>query len=191
VNRVLVVATTSEGARPTGITYGEQALTQAAYHDESVQQSAVWYLLNPPTGTTTITITGGSNYTAFAVYLSGANQDAPDATNGATDTVDPVTLPITTATADCLGLAVFGNGNTGTWTGSGGTTIEATLDGSSMCGGLGTKSLAAIGAHTLDADVSSSNRRSSGVVVAFAPAPSGTKLSKIIQAHKQTGGISL
>jgi len=84
----------------TGITYNGVALTKVRADEPTGNvRTEIWYLLNPDVGTfNCIKTTTGSvgESTLGVVTLSGVNQAAPEANNGATGTSNSPTVSLTT-----------------------------------------------------------------------------------------------
>ncbi|MFN0180229.1 MAG: hypothetical protein ACKVZ0_15625 [Gemmatimonadales bacterium] len=123
-NRLLVVSASIRGAKNIGqsVTYQGRALTKLSVrnnHDDAVRIEQ-WYLIAPPsgTGTVTITLSGSAKLVGGAVSVTGADQVNPFygvVSNGSTDTgiLDPT---VTTAgqAADLVISAVATEGTAGT-----------------------------------------------------------------------------
>jgi hypothetical protein len=133
---------TTVGAAITGVTYGGQAMTSCGAPEAGTAVNLnvqAFYLVNPPTGSNTLAVTGntfvGEIY-ANLVAFQGVNQSTPvrpstyQGTNQATGTT--ITLTITSSTLD-LTLSVVSafNGTTSTnQTSDGMTNAGATSCGS-------------------------------------------------------------
>lgn len=93
-NSCLAVAVAG-GATPTSVTYNGTALTKTA----EFGKTSIWYLVNPPAGTFTLTISGSqTSYLGQPYVLTGVDQTTPvSATNGhsgsfGTNVSDSITL---------------------------------------------------------------------------------------------------
>ena len=87
----------------TGITFNGAPMTKVIDNAVGSRDNAeIWYMLSPPVGTYTISIntTGASNLTAGAVSVTGAAQQAAEATNfsGTTSSITSIQTDITTVT---------------------------------------------------------------------------------------------
>jgi hypothetical protein len=125
-NLLLVGAQTSMGnnatsSAVTGVTYGGQALTRAAFINwgTSKNEASLWYLVNPPTGSNTVAVTAifigveANHVTAGAISFSGVNTAAP------------------------LGTAVSSKNDTG-GSGSASLTVNSTTSGNYVLSQIGT-----------------------------------------------------
>ncbi len=119
-NLILVVGVVAENSdtltSASGITYGAANLTKAVGRtaDEGVWAGVeLWYLVNPTVGTATVTVTmtaGVSAMGGLSVTLSGAAQQAPEATSSNSTTTDATSLAqaVTTLTDNAMVLSMFG-----------------------------------------------------------------------------------
>jgi hypothetical protein len=123
-NRLLVVSASIRNAKNTvqSVTYQGRALTPLAArenHDAAVRVEQ-WYLIAPPTGTgtVTITLTGGAKLVGGAVSFTGADQVAPFRSvvaDGSTDTgtLNP-TVADSSGTAELVVSSLATEGTAGT-----------------------------------------------------------------------------
>ena len=83
VDRLLVVAVShrdNSGASVVGVTYGGQSLTlKGRTRNGSIADSEIWYLVAPPVGAATVTVTlsAARSVVAGAISFAGAHQATP------------------------------------------------------------------------------------------------------------------
>ena len=83
VDRLLVVAVShrdNSGASVVGVTYGGQSLTlKGRTRNGSIADSEIWYLVAPPVGagTVTVTLSAARSVVAGAISFAGAHQATP------------------------------------------------------------------------------------------------------------------
>jgi len=113
---LLVVGLTHDYAMSvTAFTYNGVSLTEAVTQDDAgvvPDHAAIWYLVNPATGTNTLSITmDDSDDTGMAVAsFSGVSTSSPlDATNTALDATSPISISATTTATNELVIAVCGD----------------------------------------------------------------------------------
>lgn len=179
-NRLLVVCITfRNGTAPTAPTYGGQALTLAptgTMVNGTVLNSAIYYLVNPPTGINTLSFTHAAiAWWIQAHNLSGANQTTPvrdsQKSFSNTGTPNPTTTTALTTVAGDLAIDIIGTRtttNTGL-TASGSQHLDASSTISNLIGG--SSDLAASGTSTSMAWTLTVNDNYAHVAAAFAPAP--------------------
>ncbi|HYK03806.1 MAG TPA: C25 family cysteine peptidase [Thermoanaerobaculia bacterium] len=154
-NRILLVGVhmnirNATGTTVSGVTYGAQALTllDAVTDGVADTRTEVWYLLNPPTGLNTVSVTAGgitpgNNVETFvsATTFSGVDQAAPD-TATATGSGTPASVTVTgTTTTDAVldyltvretGTSTVGAGQIQAYnnsTGGSGDDVQASMSG--------------------------------------------------------------
>jgi hypothetical protein len=92
---IAIVMTMNENgtSNPSAVTYGGQSMIQAVSY-ASGRAVQIWYLINPPTGSQAIVITGGNGDTRSSCStFSGVDQVVPiDFTNSKSSPADPVTF---------------------------------------------------------------------------------------------------
>ncbi|HRH22459.1 MAG TPA: SpvB/TcaC N-terminal domain-containing protein [Candidatus Paceibacterota bacterium] len=115
-NMLLVIGDSQGGLFVSGVTYNGIALTPvgAGASAASNRNVNLWYLLNPPTGTHTLTMTRGGLdgwFGAHAISYSGVDTENPfgwyDAEGGISGT--SVTATVTTDTPNAWLVGVFGS----------------------------------------------------------------------------------
>lgn len=118
-DRILWVGaiTVSSGAVAiTGITYNSVAMTKVtSVNPQGNWELSLWYLVNPATGTNTITATAASNVVNYirlssASYTGASQTGVPDSSNSATGVTTSRTVSTTTVADNCW---VVGHGMTG------------------------------------------------------------------------------
>ncbi len=153
-DRVLVVICTdpNNGANHDSATYGGQAMTKAV---ESAQygggSTSVWYLINPPTGSNTVSFNGGTTrWMCGSISYTGADvSDISDGTcsNGGTS-ISATSCSITTSRDKSV--IIGGGGGTGnfTWSAANGLTQRYNVqDGITYHGVGGTEQKVTAGAE--------------------------------------------
>lgn len=85
-NRLLLVAVDGTN-NPTGFTYAGTALTQLGAvtigNGATGRVLDLWYLINPATGTNTVSVTGGTSFIGISMSYTGVSQYVfPDASVG-------------------------------------------------------------------------------------------------------------
>lgn len=105
-NRILVVTTSHRSTVPVNsVTYGGAPLTQIRSDVNSPSYTSIWYLVNPPVGTASVSVSGTATLNHFqgnGVSLFNVNQSSPvDAHNGANAlSIGPVSVSLITNTAN-------------------------------------------------------------------------------------------
>jgi hypothetical protein len=110
INRLLVVILTYayDGGDRSAVTFGAASLAEATYCDNYPARVSIWYLVNPATGSDTVTVsyTGGVHATVAAITFSGAHQITPLANASCNSgTTDPASVTVTSGTSNDLTLA--------------------------------------------------------------------------------------
>ena len=181
-NSVLVVGVTSEhttsSCQASTVTYGGTPLTQvstALSSSASFECASLWYMLAPPVGTASVSVSFGSalnGASAGATTLFGIKQAAPDAFATGSSTSGAATTGLTTLAASSTVVDVFASGSalgnlapaagqTALWTQNDASTGQAS-------GGSSSKAVASAGATTVTWTQTGINQ-SAQVAAAFAP----------------------
>lgn len=130
-NQVLLVAITasSTGAPATSVTYAGQSLTRLSFVDQSNAntRSELWYLLNPPIGTSTVSMTFGAyrTFIARAMTLNDVNQTTPFGTPCTATAFSPTASCTTATTGTDTVLDLMSSGSQFSSLGAGQTSIYA------------------------------------------------------------------
>ena len=193
-NRLLVVGvstvrgTTLAHCSVSGVTFGALAMTRvpgsfAASSVSPFVSTELWYLLNPPVGPATITVTFASSeiggIMGGAVSLAGVLPAAPEAVAalGGEDLTTSYSLGITTISNGAWLVDIAGNGsNTNSFTAGAGLVERwdrAFVNSASMSLAGATRPVATAGAVT-DIWTASVGSLKSQSIAAFAPAPENT-----------------
>jgi len=138
-NLIMIVGITS-GSNPSGITYGSKSLTEIANTNASgLIYGSLWYLVNPQTGTNTVSVSGaGTFYSGGASTYYNVNQSTPIGSSN-TNTASAVTSVSVTVSSTNTGQLVVdsmwngsntntitpGTGQTRTWNNSGGSILPS------------------------------------------------------------------
>src|SRR6185312_13655052 len=104
VNRLLIIMATSTSTDWTGFTYGGVALTQIQTGQTATNRISLWYLVNPASGSNTLTGTWPGNQTHGVIVSSytGVNQSTPINTSTAgTGSGTSLTQSVTTNVDQC------------------------------------------------------------------------------------------
>ena len=181
-NSVLVVGVTAEhttnACQAASVTYGGTPLTQistALSSSASFECASLWYMLAPPVGTATVSVSFGSalnGASAGATTLFGIKQAAPDAFSTGSSTTGAATTNLTTLAASSTVVDVFASGvalgnlapaagQTALWTQNDASTGQAS-------GGSSSKTVASAGATSVTWTQTGINQ-SAQVAAAFAP----------------------
>lgn len=203
-NRMLVITTGGESATPassncrvTAVSYGGQALTRAVernFDDGGVAACAsIWYLVNPPTGSNTVSVSFAGSTTDLnvgAISLYNVAQTAPEATasNQATGNPTSITTNITTLTNNAWVVDAAHSGNTGTFTAGPGQTQRFSRDGSTSALTASTKLVAGAGLTSMQE--SQAANRLSHVLAAFAPSSTAATDYYRIYLEARTGKVT-
>jgi len=105
-NRILAVTTASRQGTlpPSSVTYNGVSLTMVRSDIADGSLASIWYLINPPIGTYTVSVTmpAGNVFQGNGISLFNVNQASPvDANAGTTGTsVTPMSVNLTTNTAN-------------------------------------------------------------------------------------------
>lgn len=118
-NTILLVAiTTASGATTTAVSYGGTPLAKLAGKQNtgtSVEEASIWYLVNPASGSNTISATGtvsSGRMTGYAISLTGVNQTTPiDATGTAAGVISTSGVSSTLSHSGDFVLDVIVNGS--------------------------------------------------------------------------------
>jgi hypothetical protein len=113
-NTILFVITSSAGANPaTAVTYNGVSLTQIGTNVTPNACANFWYLLNPATGSHTLSATGYANSGIGLVGQSytGVNQGSPiNVTNQTSGSGTSFTISATTTADNCWGIMLGASG---------------------------------------------------------------------------------
>jgi hypothetical protein len=183
-NLVLFVNINDRGSSapaPTvsGVSYNGQALTRAVAATTTNNNEEIWYLVNPPTGTHTVSTTlSGSAANVFGVsasFYNVAQTNTIDVTaaTSSTSNVNNATTTLTTTVAndDTFEGASFG-ANSITPTGNAGQVIVATDAVSASFGdAVSYATTSATGAYSQGFKIGSSFEPAAMATVAFEPSP--------------------
>lgn len=106
-DKLLVVCEQVGSVNSTGVTYGGEALTLAVQRDQGGHEAKIWYLIDPPEGTTNIVISydGGSVQIKIggAITAGGVDQSSPiGATNTAAGSGTVASVVVTTTEDDSV-----------------------------------------------------------------------------------------
>lgn len=129
-DRLLVVGAVSLNDTVTGVTYNGTSMTfiaKTSYPGAGRQGVAMYYLLNPATGTNTISVNGSGNVTGFASSYTGVNQSSQPDSSAVTNPANAssITMTTTVVATGCWLVAVQADAAGGETAGSG-TTIRQT-----------------------------------------------------------------
>lgn len=188
-NLILIVgvAIVDTGAHTvSGVTYNGVALTQKVRTaGANSNATEIWYLVAPATGANTIavTLTGApvQNSMAGAISLTGANQAAPEASNGASGGAPNPTMSITTVADNAWVVDAVSDNNAVTLLAGSGQTRFWLINGNNRTGAgsyEGPKTPA--GAVTMDYTAGGSAWTMSAVSIAPATATAAAR-RRIIQ----------
>jgi hypothetical protein len=196
-NSILIVGYGGAGASGTSglpistLTYGSNSLTQAVFLTETGagNRAEIWYLLNPPAGTNTITVTllgTATTARAGAISLSGVNPATPtDGTNSGTGQSLSITTTVdndwivdcaSVGTANGGRLSGFGAGQTAVFPASGTDPQGMSYSGPDSPAGSQTVSFTSSG-FTQQAYVAVAFQSAAGVGGANATVTGGAKLT--------------
>ena len=120
-NRILFVGIYAQSGTPSGVTYNGVGMTliksTLVTGTSGVLTIQLWCLINPATGSNTVTVTtssGGNPTNCSAISYSGAKQSAqPDSSNFTTDIASGNTTPSTTVVASNCWLIGFAGSDGG------------------------------------------------------------------------------
>jgi hypothetical protein len=129
LNLILFVAQVNTGT-PSNVNYGGQALTQIAAIGAGI---TLWYLINPPSGSHTVSITNQDNPSgaeAFAISYTGAAWYLDSHAVNAGFSTSPTTSNTTVVNSNCWLLGIGLNRTTSTPTMSQNYTLRQTTSGS-------------------------------------------------------------
>lgn len=113
----------SSGVSISSVTYNGVGMTNAVNSGAS-QRNTLFYLVNPASGSNTVTVTLASSsycYTNSASYTGAEQSGQPDATNGQNSSTATLTTSVTTTDDNCwtvLGARQASTGNTSAGTGT-------------------------------------------------------------------------
>lgn len=171
-NRILVLMVSGEsdpaGVTSMSVTFGGNAMTAATSFSivgtTITAFAQIWYMLNPPTGTTddfVVTLNGTSNeFAARAVVLGNAKQQAPTNANTFNATASPIssTLTVTPDRGMILDVIRCGNASNFTVTGTGHSAIGSEVDQASSTYHCGQNAFTSSGSKQISWTNSSVNR---------------------------------
>lgn len=179
-DRLLVVGAISLNDTVTGVTYNGVSMTfigKTSYPGSARQGVAMYYLLNPASGTNTISVNGSGNVSGFATSYTGVQQSSqPDSSA----TFNPsnatsITMTTTVVASGCWLVGVQAD-SVGGETAGAGTTIRQThpfgLSISDSNGTVGT------GSQSLIINWSGS-AANAGVIASFSPAAAASNIKTI------------
>lgn len=104
LNLVLIVSVYDNNSNTTGVTYNGVAMTQiTSKQDAGFSTVYMFYLINPATGSNTITIskTSGTAYIGTAGSYTGCAAIQPDSFASSASASSPMTSPTTVVLANC------------------------------------------------------------------------------------------
>lgn len=169
-NTDLLVVCVAANTPVTAVTYGGTPLTKAGEHDGADTYAALWYLLNPPDGTATVALTGGSSWYSGSLSISDA--DTPINANSGGGTSTTPTVNITSETGHLVAGTASGRQASGqTFSAGAGQTLHWSNRNGSAWGMASSEAGASSVVHSYSSDVS---REWSIVAFSIPPAPSGT-----------------
>lgn len=181
-DRILFVISTANGSAftTTGVTYNGVSMTKA--HELRITTGPIqymWYLLNPASGSNTVTITNSGSVTAgSAISFNGVSQTGfPDAssTNGSASATSSYNTTITTVADNCFILSTSRMNAGNTLSAGANTTVGNQAELTYFAGGACWYSSAAqtpAGAKTLNVTCTAQDF-DGGMSVSFAPAGGG------------------
>ena len=182
-NRLLTVGIAGwvAGVTVTGITYNGVALTKirSDLHSNTLFRSEMWALVNPASGSNTITVTwsGAPNDSlASAISLTGVDQTTPnDADNGATGGVTTDATATITTVADNAWLVniVASNTASATWTVGAGQTQVLNTGTTNWAGASYEGPVTPAGATVMNFTVSGGGKNWATSAASFKPAGAG------------------
>jgi len=182
-NRIVFVGGTIDGSKTiTGATYGGTSMTLIDSQPSSTTTDYLFYLLNPPTGTSSVVLTGSG--TAFiyggAVSYSGVKQSGQPDNKAKTSTTSGTSLTnsLTTVADNCWTVMSFGNAASGVTAGTGETSRLSSNGQFMMADSAGPISPA--GSYSMTTTYDSSGGNQIGTVMAsFAPYVAPTNIKSI------------
>jgi hypothetical protein len=206
-SRMLIVTVSIEnsGSTPTvtGITYNGQALTHAASTDITSAndvrgRSELWYLPEadlPSAGSYNVVVTASASIEAInagAISLNDVAQQAPEASNTNTnETIDAISVNITTLTDGSWLVDSVHCGDTGSYTADAGQTERYDLQGvgTTSTHAASTKEVATAGSTTVGETYATGANRQAYVAAAFAPLTASSPLKTItLTLSSEQGG---
>jgi hypothetical protein len=190
-NRILIVSAICEDSTPAdqimssvkfngvNMTPVPGSIRSRSYSSSSTLRTELYYMLNPPISTSTVTITynGSVSYRAGgAVSLRNVKQQAPEAVvTNAKSSATAISTDITIPNSGAWIVDVVGHSNSGSFTSS--TTTERWDRNSGYhTGAGGTKAVTSAGLNTISWTYSGSSGSMVHSLVAFAPSETVTAL---------------
>lgn len=170
-NRILFVAVMTDvaGDGVNGITYDSVALTKInSVQGGNTRYISLWYLINPATGSNTVSLDVDDFHLAGSISYTGALQSGvPDAQNTGTETAQTSqTLGVTTVLDNCWMIMIACTNGAAVSAGTGATErVDAGVNYNVILDSNG--ALTPAGAHSLQATAISTNWGS--LVASFAP----------------------
>ena len=173
-NRLLVVMTASDGTTPaTAVTYNGVSLTQIDSNRTANHPINLWYLVNPASGSNTLSASGFSNAGNYVVALSftGVKQSNPlNDNNGGTGSGTSMTRSVTTTTDNCWAVYAGTTGATTAISASTNSTLVQSAIDSHNTSALFQSGGAITPAGSFSMTFNGANATKAGIIASFAPA---------------------
>jgi hypothetical protein len=155
-NRVLVVVIVCFNANPSAISYGGSAMTLADQQldNDGWGRTKLFYLLNPPSGSNSFTITGGtaSREPFFAAVITGADTTGVGTIAKATGQSAAASVSLTpVASGNLVIFGVSSGTDTAISNRSGSTLINSTISSGNGAGAMLSLPTSSTSAHTVSA----------------------------------------
>ncbi len=193
-NRILTVGVAVEDGSATdcsvtSVTYGGAPLTKitsvnASGSGSTYMCTSLWYLLSPPTGSASVSVTTAGTVSEIAsgsISLYNAAQQAPESFNTNTATnQSSISTSLTTITDGSWVIDAMGSGEEQGFSPGSGQTERYDRQGDSMEGAGSTKEIASAGATNISWSNGDTVNRIAHVVAAFAP---------YVEGGSETGGV--
>lgn len=172
-NRVLVAMTASDGANTaTDVTYGGVALTKIDSDRTANHPINLWYLINPASGSNTLSATGFANAGNYVVALSltGVKQNNPlEVSNGGTGSGTSMTRTVITTSDNCWAVLAGTTGGVTAITAGSNSTIVTSAINSDSTSALFQSGGAITPAGSFSMTFDGANATKAGIIAAFAP----------------------
>lgn len=167
---ILLVGAYALSDTVSSVTYNGVSMTligKTTFPGSGRQGAYLYYLINPATGSHTVSVTGGTGI-GSASYTGAKQTGQPDSSNTGTQTGTAITMTTTVVASNCWLVGVEADPNGGETAGAG-TTIRGT-DGNGL---VFADSNGVVGTGSQSLVVNHGNGASAWVVASIAPAASG------------------
>lgn len=188
-NRILFVGTSGNTSTCTGITYNGVAMTSIGTTSTGSNNAALFYLINPASGSNTIQVTysGSNTFGAHAISYTSAQQfGVPDASNTNSNSgVTSISASVTTVLNNCW-LVCAGDTSASDASAGANTTLRQVTGNASRRTYMGdSNSAQTIGSHSQNVTCSSGGNTM--IVASFAPSFQTLSLSLTVGTFNLTG----